>query len=62
VHTGTYGEDADMFRPERWLGTTRETLQKIERSQELIFGSERYGCLGKSVAFVEPNKVYIQVG
>jgi cytochrome P450 len=61
-HTGTYGEDVDMFRPERWLEATGETLQKMERSQELIFGSGRYGCLGKSVAFVELNKVYVQVG
>jgi cytochrome P450 len=60
-HTGTYGEDVDMFRPERWLEATGETLQKMERSQELIFGSGRYGCLGKSVAFVELNKVYVQV-
>jgi cytochrome P450 len=60
-NTETYGEDADMFRPERWLETKRDALHKMERSQELVFGSGRYGCLGKSVAFVELNKVFVQV-
>ncbi|KAE9370992.1 cytochrome P450 [Stipitochalara longipes BDJ] len=60
-HTGTYGEDVDMFRPERWLEATGETLQKMDRSQETVFGSGRYGCLGKSVAFVELNKVFVQL-
>jgi cytochrome P450 len=60
-HTETYGEDADVFRPERWLETKGDALHKMERSQELVFGSGRYGCLGKSVAFVELNKVFVQV-
>jgi hypothetical protein len=34
---------------------------KIERSQELVFGLGRYRCLGKSIAFVELNKVFVQV-
>jgi len=59
--TETYGEDVDVFRPERWLEATGETLKKMERSQELVFGSGRYGCLGKSVAFVELNKVFVQL-
>jgi cytochrome P450 len=59
--TQTYREDANVYRPERWLETTAEELQKMERSQELVFGSGRYGCLGKSIAFVELNKVFVQV-
>lgn len=57
----TYGEDAEVFRPERWLEAEGEVLHKMERSQEVVFGSGRYGCLGKSVAFVELNKVFVQV-
>ena len=60
-HRETYGEDADVFRPERWLEAEGDALHKMERSQELVFGSGRYGCLGKSVAFVELNKVFVQV-
>lgn len=57
----TFGEDAEVFRPERWLEATGETLHRMERSVELVFGSGRYGCLGKSVAFVELNKVFVEV-
>jgi len=32
-----------MFRPERWLEAAGDTLQKMERSQELIFGSGGMG-------------------
>lgn len=50
-----YGEDADVYRPERWLVevTGKEKLGAMERSVEMVFGSGRYGCLGKSVALVE---------
>jgi cytochrome P450 len=58
-----YGEDADVYRPERWFAshTAPEKLAAMERSIELVFGSGRYGCLGKSVAIVELNKVFVQV-
>lgn len=59
--TKTYGEDAEVFRPERWLEAKGAQLNLMERSQELVFGSGRYGCLGKSVAFVELNKVFVHV-
>jgi cytochrome P450 len=57
----TFGEDADVYRPERWLEKKAEELQHMERSVECVFGSGRYGCLGKSVAFIELNKVFVQV-
>lgn len=59
--TRTFGEDAAVFRPERWLEAEGETLNRMERSVELVFGSGRYGCLGKSVAFMELNKVFPEV-
>ena len=60
-NTRTFGEDAAVFRPERWLEATGEDLNRMERSVEVVFGSGRYGCLGKSVAFVELNKVFAEV-
>lgn len=60
-NTRTFGEDAAVFRPERWLEVEGETLNRMERSVELVFGSGRYGCLGKSVAFMELNKVFVEV-
>lgn len=58
-----YGSDAHYFRPDRWLELEpgSERLVRMERTQELIFGSGRYGCLGKSLAFVELNKVFATV-
>jgi cytochrome P450 len=56
-----YGEDVYVFRPERWLEASGEALQKMERLQEMVFGSGRYGCLGKPLAVVELNKVFVQV-
>ena len=62
-----YGDDADVFRPERWLvGDERsegdeERLEKMKRSAELVFGTGKYGCLGKTIAFLELNKVFAEV-
>jgi cytochrome P450 len=58
-----YGEDARLFRPERWLELPPDSEQMIamERTHEMIFGTGRYGCLGKRVAFVELNKIFATV-
>ncbi|KAI0123532.1 cytochrome P450 [Xylariales sp. AK1849] len=56
-----FGPDAELFRPERWLnidiGKKREMVQIVE----LVFGHGRWGCAGKPVAFMELNKVYIEL-
>lgn len=56
-----YGPDADIFRPERWLEAEGEKLQAMKRTAELNFGSGKYGCLGKTIAFLELNKVFAEV-
>jgi len=57
-----FGEDANVFRPERWLEVDEEErLKKMERVTDLVFGSGRYGCLGKSIAVLELNKVFVEV-
>jgi cytochrome P450 len=63
-----FGIDADAFRPERWILTSAggdepslEKLQKMERNNDLIFGSGRHQCLGKSVAMIELNKVFVEL-
>lgn len=56
-----YGADADIFRPERWLEASGEKLKAMERSVELVFGTGKYGCLGKTIAFLELNKVFAEV-
>jgi cytochrome P450 len=57
----TFGEDADLFRPERWLDLPVEQAAQWRQHVELVFGAGRWGCSGKSLAFMELNKVYIEV-
>jgi cytochrome P450 len=61
-----FGEDANAFRPERWLleekndsGVAR--LAAMRRTTELIFGYGKYQCLGKPVAWMEITKVLFEV-
>lgn len=57
-----WGQDADLFRPERWLEADGEILQQMELNLELNFGYGKYQCLGKNVARIELNKVFVEVG
>ena len=56
-----YGEDPDVFRPERWIDADSETVVQMERTLELVFGYGRWGCLGKSIAYMELNKFFVEV-
>lgn len=56
-----YGEDADLFRPERWLEAEEETLATMLSTSDLIFHYGKYQCLGKPVALMELNKTYVEV-
>jgi cytochrome P450 len=56
-----FGEDAYLFRPERWLEVDAEKKQEMERHVELIFGYGRYMCSGKQVAMLHLQKVYVEV-
>ena len=56
-----FGEDATVFRPERWLEASSEEYAKMEKVHELVWGYGRYVCLGRSVALLELNKVLVEV-
>lgn len=56
-----WGEDSYAFRPERWLEAKGEKLREMESTMELVFGYGRWQCLGKNVAMIELNKVFIEV-
>ncbi|OCK76659.1 cytochrome P450 [Lepidopterella palustris CBS 459.81] len=56
-----YGDDPDMFRPERWVEADADMKVKMERNLELIFGYGRFGCLGKSIAYIELNKIFVEL-
>lgn len=56
-----WGEDANFFRPERWLEGTKEGLRTKEAAVDLVFGHGRWLCLGKNVAYTELNKIIFEV-
>jgi len=58
-----FGEDVDIFRPERWLEADAEPdrRRKMEKTVDIIFGSGRWACLGKSIVYIELNKIFFEV-
>lgn len=56
-----WGDDADEFRPERWLESPQEKLRLMESTLELVFGYGRWQCLGRNIALMELNKVFLEV-
>lgn len=57
-----FGRDADLFRPERWLEADAAKRSLMEKTTDLAFGYGRWACLGRPVAFIEMNKIYVEVG
>lgn len=56
-----FGEDADVFRPERYLELDQKARSEMERNVELSFGYGRWMCAGKPIAFMELNKIFFEV-
>ncbi|KAK4225456.1 cytochrome P450 [Podospora fimiseda] len=56
-----YGEDADMFRPERWFEKDQGKLAAMTRVNDLTFGHGKWQCLGKNVAQMEINKCLFEL-
>jgi cytochrome P450 len=55
----TFGEDAEIFGPERWL-EDEDRMRGWERS-DVTFGSGAWVCLDKNLAMMEICKVVIEV-
>ncbi|KAF4878426.1 Cytochrome P450 monooxygenase lolP1 [Colletotrichum siamense] len=56
-----WGPDADVFRPERWLSASAEELKQMNAAVDTHFGHGKYSCLGKSIAMMELNKVFVEL-
>ncbi|KAF4485804.1 Cytochrome P450 monooxygenase lolP1 [Colletotrichum fructicola Nara gc5] len=56
-----WGQDADQFRPDRWLKVNAEKLQLMEGTLEIVFGHGKWKCLGKNVAMMELQKVFVEL-
>ncbi|KAK3486902.1 cytochrome P450 [Neurospora hispaniola] len=55
-----FGDDADVFRPERWLNAEPAKRLEMQQTTEMVFGYGRWACLGKPVALMELSKVFFE--
>ncbi|KAF2000019.1 pisatin demethylase [Amniculicola lignicola CBS 123094] len=61
-----YGEDAPVFRPERWfvdesILEEKERLARMYKTNDMIFNYGRWVCLGKVVAMIEMHKTIFEL-
>ncbi|KAJ5689557.1 hypothetical protein N7462_003949 [Penicillium macrosclerotiorum] len=56
-----YGNDAKVFRPERWLEADPAKMAEMVRTNNLIFGHGKFQCLGKPVAQIELGKIVFEL-
>jgi cytochrome P450 len=57
-----FGEDAELYRPERWLDEANpEKLERMRKVVDLNYGYGKYYCLGRLVALSELHKVVFEV-
>ncbi|KAK3346524.1 cytochrome P450 [Lasiosphaeria hispida] len=59
----TFGPDADVFRPERWIEAAKDEDRYKEMCNvaDLAFGYGKYQCLGKVIAAMELNKLFVEL-
>ena len=56
-----FGDDAHVFRPERWLEVDERGYAEMAAALEALFGYGRYKCLGRNVAFMQMSKALPEV-
>ncbi|KAI1858528.1 uncharacterized protein JN550_012575 [Neoarthrinium moseri] len=57
-----FGEDADFFRPERWLEAGETERTQMDETYRFVFGGpSRWECLGKGVALMQMHKVVFEL-
>ncbi|GME66327.1 Pisatin demethylase [Neofusicoccum parvum] len=56
-----FGDDPEVFRPERWLVDDQARLRQMEQVQQLIFGHGTTKCLGIPIAMMNLNKIFVEL-
>ena len=52
-----YGEDVDVFRPERWFEEDEEKLKQMNRCLSHFGSGGNYTCIGKNIALLELHRL-----
>jgi len=58
---GIYGDDTEIFRPERWLLEDGPRKRRMLLTLDLVFGGGKTRCLGSQMAYMEMNKIVFEV-
>ncbi|KAF1933067.1 pisatin demethylase [Didymella exigua CBS 183.55] len=61
-----YGEDAAVFRPERWFvdeshPAEKDRLKQMIKTNDMVFGYGRWVCLGRNIALIEVHKCIFEL-
>ncbi|KAK0624348.1 cytochrome P450 [Immersiella caudata] len=56
-----FGEDVNVFRPERWTEADAEQKVLMRSYVDIIFSKGRWQCPGKILAWMEMNKLFVEV-
>ena len=56
-----FGDDPEVFRPERWLIKDQGQIGAMQETLELIFGHGSTKCLGIPIAMMELSKMIFEV-
>lgn len=61
-----YGEDAAVFRPERWIvdesnPVEKDRLKQMIKTNDMVFGYGRWVCLGRNIALIEVHKCVFEL-
>lgn len=56
-----FGDDVEIFRPERFIECDEATSVKRRKVMDLNFGHGRWLCLGRVMALIEINKIIVEV-
>ncbi|KAK4569667.1 hypothetical protein LTR86_003432 [Recurvomyces mirabilis] len=57
----TFGDDAQFYRPERWIEAGQEERVVFQRTVDSIFGTGRFQCLGRHIAMMELHKTLVEL-
>ncbi|KAI0844636.1 cytochrome P450 oxidoreductase [Daldinia vernicosa] len=61
LNKAVYGDNAEIYYPERWLIDDVDRLHAMHQTHSLVFGHGSTKCLGMSVAMMEITKVIFEL-